>query len=158
MNVYKLYVNVQMQDRKKNNLLSHHDFCAQIALSWINSDTPHISVTLQKRSNEDILVVSSITTDSSMVLKKSRATVVNDKSVKPTSNLSQSRLDQSLDHFLMKPSKSARCAVHRWLGIETEKDTYYCSACNVNVCILCNKPFHFVPSLLDMKNTLRITY
>ena len=88
-----------------------------------------------------------------------RATTVNDKSLAWDTPLSRIRLDSSRNHHLQYGKfPNARCSVHCWVGIETEKDTFYCPGCNVNMCIVCHRVFHIVPNLIAMKGALKRKY
>ena len=80
-----------------------------------------------------------------------RAKAVNDASVASTRNLSRIRIYTTLDHYLDIGNKSEMCSVHRWLDIESDRHTYYCSSYNVNMCVLCYITFHQVPELLNQK-------
>ena len=55
-------------------------------------------------------------------------TAVTYASVASTSKISRIRLDTTLYHYLYIVNNSARCAVDRWIYIDSEKDTYYCSS------------------------------
>ena len=171
MNAYIMYVNVNaLAGEKKKDLMSHHDFRKSIAFSWIKSTavkpSQGVSVLSRKRGrgDEDVSEASSVTMSTmksviqSMRGIKRRATPVNDASVASTSTLSRLRLDPTLDHILDIAKSSARCAIHRWVGIELERNTYFCSTCNVNLCIICNRAFHQVPDLLSNKNSLKHRY
>ena len=166
-----MYVNVNvLAGKKKKDLMSHHDFRKSIALSWIKSTavkpSQEISVLSRRRvrCDEDVSEASSVTmsTIRSVIRPKTgikrRATPVNDVSIVSTSALSRLRLDPTLDHILDMAKGSARCAIHRWVGIELERNTYFCSTCNVNLCIICNRAFHQVPDLLSHKNALKHRY
>lgn len=151
-----MYVNVNvLAGKKKKDLMSHHDFRKSIAFSWIKSTavkpSQEISVLSRKRGrgDEDVSKASSVTMSTMksvirpMRVIKRRATLVNDASVASTSALSRLRLDPTLDHISdMLAKSSARCAIHRWVGIELESNTYFFSTCNVNLCIICNRAFH----------------
>ena len=89
---------------------------------------------------------------------KRTATVVNDASIASTRPTSRNRLDQALGHVLDIRKENTRCLLHRWVGIESEKNIYYCSTCNVNLCIVCNKPFYEVPELLSLKHAFKRKY
>ena len=69
--------------------------------------------------------------------------------------LSKTRLNTGLDNICNLGKPPARCALHRWLGYETEKDLKYCSSCNVNLCVRCNRIFHTVPGIILMRDTLK---
>ena len=85
---------------------------------------------------------------------KSRACTVSDNSLLHSSSLSRTRLNTSLDHTGNIGKTPARCALHRWLGYETEKDVHYCSSCNVNLCVSCNQLFHTAPNIMSMRDSL----
>ena len=158
-----MYVNLKVQEgKRKKYLLSHHDFHKPIALSWINPEAIHYSkvISLSRkrgRYTEDTLVASTITMYK-FNSSNTRDTAVKYDSVASISNLSRIRLDTTLDNYLDIGKKSARCSVHRWLGIDSERHTYYCSSCNVNMCVLYYRIFHQVPELLSQKSTLKHKY
>ena len=170
VNAYIMYVNVNMlAGKEKKDLMSHHDFRKSIALAWINPDpvspSKEVAITRKGRGdNEEASVASSVTMSTiHSIIRPTRgiicrATPVNDGSMRTTSALSRRRLDTTLDHFLDMAKSSARCALHRWVGIELERNTYYCAACNVNLCIICNRAFHKVPELLSMKTQIKRRY
>ena len=44
VNAYIVYVNLNVQEgKRKEDILSHHDFCKSIALSWIYPEAVHYS-------------------------------------------------------------------------------------------------------------------
>ena len=88
-------------------------------------------------------------------MNKGRAFTINDKSLHHTSHLSKIRLDSSLPHYPQIGKRNASCALHRWLGHKTEKDVYFFSTCNVNLCVGCNKLFHTTPNILSIRNSLK---
>ena len=92
------------------------------------------------------------------VPKCKRATSLTDKTVRCGTPLTILRMDQSLNHHLQLTGKNARCAMHRWVGIETERDTYYCATCNVNICVPCSQIFHCVHDLMAIKYSLQRQY
>ena len=85
---------------------------------------------------------------------KCRATSVNDTSIASMSALSRLRLDPILDHILDITKGGTMCSVHRWVGIELERNTYYCPGYYMSLCILYNRVFHQVPDLLGLKGAL----
>ena len=169
-NAYVMYKTLNLQaGRAKKDLISHHDFRKRIALYWINPEECingvkrslfSISSDSRKRrmtksdTATSVSSISTISTSTTQMNKKSRACVINDKSLHHSSSLSKTRLNRSLDHIADIGRPSARCALHRWLGFETEKNVHYCSSCNVNLCVPCNRVFHTVPDILDIRFTL----
>ena len=149
--------------------MSHHNIRKSIALAWINpapvSPSKEVAITRKGRGNgEEASVASSVTMSTvHSIIRPTRgiicrATPVNDGSMGTTIALLRRRLDATLDHFLDMAKGSARYALYRWVGIELEGNTYYCAACNVNLCIICNRAFHKVPKLLSMKTQIKRRY
>ena len=182
-NAYIVYVyaNVLHFNTKKKYLLSHHDFRRAVAEAWLN---PEEYTKSQKRAQEPeqtenfmkkrkvvsttstkaSSVASSLTMNSSKSIystiqkeqkqgTKKHCKHVNDDSLDPTSSLCI-RLDSTLDHLPDPANARARCALHRWLGIETQKQVSYCTVCNVHLCVKCYRIFHIVPDLSEIKNEL----
>ena len=89
---------------------------------------------------------------------QTRDMAVNYSSVANTSKLSRIRIDTTLDHYLNIGKKSARFSVHRWIGIKSERRTYYCSSFNVNMRLLSYRTFHKFPELLSQKSALKHKY
>jgi len=52
----------------------------------------------------------------------------------------------------------ARCSLHKWLGIETQKRITICKTCNANLCKSCFKLFHTEHDLVRMKKILKLKY
>jgi len=104
--------------------------------------------------------VSSLSTEFGGMIpnKKSRACTMGDHSLHHLSRLSKIRLDTSMDHIANIGKSSARCALHRWLGYETEKDVHFCPSCNANLCVRCNQIFHINPDILSMRDSLKNQY
>ena len=103
----------------------------------------------RKTQSDNAASVSSLSAISNAVtpIKNSRACTVSYTSLQHSRSLSKTRLNTSLDHICNLGKPSARCALHRWLGYETEKDVHYCSSCNVNLCVRCNRIFTLFPIL-----------
>ena len=176
-NAYVMYKALNMHaDRNKKDLISHHDFRKRIALYWINPEecsndtcngtkrslfsTSSNSRRRRKTQSDNATSASSMSKISTGVIqmKKSRACTVSDTSLLHSSSLSRTRMNRSLDHIGNIGKPSARCALHRWLGYETEKDVHYCTSCNVNLCVPCNQNFHTVPDIIKMRATLTKRY
>ena len=176
-NAYVMYKTLSLHEGKnKKDLISHHDFRKRIALYWINPEecsndtcssakrslfsTSSNSRRQRKTQSDNAASVSSMSTISTGVIqiKKSRACTVSDNSLLHSSSLSRTRLNKSLDHISNIGKPSARCALHRWLGYETEKDVHYCTSCNVNLCVPCNRIFHTDPDIIRMRDTLTKRY
>ena len=69
------------------------------------------------------------------------------------------RLDTTLDHLPVKTAgTNSRCALHKWVNIETQKQVMFCPTCNVNLCLSCYRLFHTKPNLLQMKESLSNKY
>ena len=85
---------------------------------------------------------------------KTRSTEANDALIASTSKPSSIRLDTTLDNYLDIGKNSSRCSVHRWLGIESERYTNYCSSFNFNMCVLSYRTFHQVPEFIN-KNCIK---
>jgi hypothetical protein len=47
--------------------------------------------------------------------------------------------------------------MHRWIGIETEKNVLTCKACNIN-CPQCYRVFHVEQDLVEIKQRIRDFY
>ena len=147
-NAYVMYKSLNLHEgRNKKGLILHHDFRKQIALCWINPEmynndpcsgekrslfSTSSDSTRQGRRRKTQLdnaaSVSSLSAISNGVtpINNSRACTVSYTSLQHSSSLSKTRLNTSLDHICNLGKPSARCALHRWLGYETEKDVHYC--------------------------------
>ena len=88
-------------------------------------------------------------------LKKQRATVITDKNI---SGIISKRLDPTLDHFPRPTRANIQCGIHKWVGMEIERNIGYCPSCNVNVCIACYSGFCSVTDLVKDKNKLNLKY
>ena len=175
-----MYKTLNLQNgRKKTDLISHHDFRKCIALCWINPEeysnesesgtkcsflSTNSDITRQgwrrKKQSDKAASVSSLSTYYNGVIqvKKSRACTVSDTSLLHSSSLSGTRLNTSLDHIDNIGKPYPRCALHKWLGYETEKDVHYCSSDNTNLCVCCNRFFHTVSNTISMRDSLKKQY
>ena len=68
------------------------------------------------------------------------------------------RLDCTLNHLPRVANQRARCALHRWVGIETQSQVSYCASCAVHLCIHCYRMFHEVRDLVAMKGNIEKRY
>ena len=101
--------------------------------------------------------LSAISNDVTLI-NNSRACNVSYTSLQHSRSLSKTRLNKSLDNICNLGKPPARCALHRWLGYETEKDLQYCSSCNVNLCVRCNRIFHTVTDIISMRDPIKKRY
>ena len=66
------------------------------------------------------------------------------------------------DHIPIRPlgdKYKNLCQVHEFAGVSyTGEPVLYCSACKVNICIDCYRPFHKVKSLMDLKKEMLDKY
>ena len=90
--------------------------------------------------------------------RKTIATKFNNSSIASKIKLYRIILDTTLDHYLYIGNNIARCSVRVWLCIVSDKHTYYCFSCNVNMYVLCYRTFHQVSDLLSQKITLKHKY
>jgi hypothetical protein len=90
--------------------------------------------------------------------KKTRSEHFSDISVAANGRLTLTWLNTALSHLPVPVMDRSRCAMHRWLGIDTQKDNIACKACNVSVCIKCYECFRTTPDILGINNELREFY
>ena len=180
VNAYVLYVQFNfLKGRKKRDLLSHHDFRREIALYWIN---PEYKGTVEGahqvrmkalNRNGGVSVMSEVTIDSSIcstprkkrkgqddsdtIVKKKKSTKVTASTIAPNGHYYM-RLDTTADHFPTRATDSARCALHRWAQIETTKEVMHCATCNISLCLLCYRQFHFDANLHKKQSHLIKTF
>ena len=167
-----LSINIQCFGKKRKDLLTHLQFRERIAEYWINPDEHSNEMKqneyknnnfMQKRKRDSSLSsVSSVTVDDTLLpnTKKPKVSTkhVMDRSLAPGGSL-QCRLDRHLDHLpYEKESNRARCALHRWIGIETSSQLSNCVTCGVHLCSQCYRLFHTEPNLVAMKEKLRKKY
>lgn len=170
--VMHLSINIQCFGEKRKDLLAHLQFRERIAECWINPDKYSNEMKqnehknnnfMQKRKRDSSLSsVSSVTVNDALLpnTKKPKVSAkhVMDRSLAPGGN-SQCRLDRHLDHLLCKKeSNRARCALHRWIGIETSSQLSNCATCGAHLCSQCYRLFHTEPNLVAMKEKLRKKY
>ena len=161
-NAYIIYITINLKKGKnKKDLFSHHDFRKEIALAWINPNErknaiqkPADSIiTRRKRFSSEISTPSTIT-EESLTLRNKKATRMTDEALKPNGSLS-CRLQAAYDHLPERPhTNKARCALHRWAGVEYRASMLYCLTCNVNLCLNCYKNFHQNVNILQTKKSL----
>lgn len=171
-NAYIMYVKVnEGEGVDKKHIMSHHDFRKRIALHWINHEhyptpskpnnrkrkQPTINRrpgSINTRSTSSLNSPSSVSTmtrdDESAPRTRSRAAAeknircasITFDSLLPSGNLNK-RLNPGLKHFPIEPhKKNARCSLHRWAGVETQKAIMLCPTCNVHLCLACYDRFH----------------
>jgi hypothetical protein len=88
-----------------------------------------------------------------------RAVRVTDESLSESGKLTRIRLDRTMDHLpLPKVRGNSRCAIHRWVGIDTQKMIMFCPTCDVHLCIECFAPYHTNPNLVRSKQSLKNKY
>ena len=149
-NAYIIYLKVNEEyGLKKKDLLSHHDFQRAIALAWIGHDDNKLQLpSKRKRDGSVDDSISPLTIDFSVSTGRSgdkrRCARITDDALKPTGALCI-RLDDTKDHLPDKAKQSARCSLHRYVGVETEKQVMYCATCNINLCVNCYRFFHKIP-------------
>lgn len=177
VNSYILYVQYNlMKGRKKRDLLSHHDFRREIAMFWINPEYKgrverNNEMRLRRLNQRGGSVMSEVTMDSSTcstprrkrqrnddessaVVKRKKATNFTSDSLGPHGHYNI-RLDRTSDHLPIKATAKARCALHRWGGVETAKQVMYCQTCNASLCVLCYREFHSDPNLYKKQSILQ---
>ena len=47
-----------------------------------------------------------------------------------------------IDHLPDSAEGKAKYSLHRWVGIDTQRDDMHCKTCNVNLCMLFYHLFH----------------
>ena len=87
------------------------------------------------------------------VLNGQRAITITDRNI---SGILSKRLDPASDHFPRPTKANNRCGLHKWVGMETERNIGYCPSCNVNLCIACYSGFHGVSDLVKDKNKIKL--
>ena len=168
VNAYVVYVSFMRREGvPEKSILSHHDFRKAIALAWIN---PEMHYKQEEGATRKMLKCNNprkrkatVTTPPprkahDLLATKKRTMQMTDKTLAENSKLSIRRLDSSLDHLPVPAKDNARCSLHRWVGVETEKDVCFCSACNVNLCHKCYKSFHVTTDIVGMKERVRELY
>jgi hypothetical protein len=149
----------------EKHILSQHNFRKAIALAWIDPEN-HLPMGRERRQKYRARTTPaklsearrSVRKDESKKNDKHRSEQFTDKTVGPAGRLTVTRLDPSLNHLPVPSGEKSRCSLHRWLGIETQKDLMKCEACNISVCVRCYYCFHTIEDLLGQKEKLRIFY
>ena len=171
-NAYIMYVKVNTENfgREKKDLMTHLQFREKIAEYWINPDeferekkqreNAFNEYQRKRKRNSSSSCISSVTMDFSLESMEKKQKVgtrhINDGAMQLNGNL-KGRLDRCLDHLpTEKLSNRARCALHRWLGIETSAGLVNCMTCGVHLCMKCYRLFHTEPDLLGKKKTTSI--
>lgn len=154
--------------------MTHLQFREAIAEHWTNLEEYFKEEKKQQCSNDEFIrrrknsshshsSTSSLTIDSTLQQNKNKKARLatkhcNDFSLAPNGNL-KGRLDTCLDHLpTEKESTRARCALHRWVGVETTSQLSQCNTCGVHLCIQCYRLFHTEPDLLKHKDRLKKKY
>jgi hypothetical protein len=172
-NSYIMYVKVNEEEGvQKKNMLSHHDYRRAIAVYLINPEeyeaekngiAAHLHPTVSRRAKKSTSdsTTSTLTEETITNCKKevkTRSARITDDALLPTGSLSR-RLNPDLQHFPVQPvNTKARCNLHRWAGVETQKGIMLCPSCNVHLCIECYKIFHTDHNLGHKKNQLKNKY
>ena len=149
-----------MEGVQKSAILTHHDFRKKVAMAWINPELywptevngPNSSNWKKRKATASVAL--SVESDPP---QRARATQISDTSLGPYGALSI-RLDTTKSHFPEIAKNKARCSMHKWLGIETQKGITMCRTCNVNLCKDCFKLFHTTPNLVVKKEALKQKY
>ena len=90
--------------------------------------------------------------------RKKKACGVTDNSLCPEAGSLKTRINCLLDHIPDNSKPNARCSLHRWLGIETQKEISYCHGCNVNLCLQCYRIFHKQRDIIGSRLSLSNKY
>ena len=163
-NAYIIYLKVNDEyGIPKSKLLSHHDFQKQIALQWIGLQSEEnneacITISKKRKASSSVTSISPLTLDFSLpgsTSKKIKSSRCTEDSLLPDTGNLKMRLDNTLDHLPVPAKKNARCGLHRFVGIETEKQVSYCSTCNVNLCLQCYRFFHKIPDVETLKMAVK---
>ena len=146
---------------RKKNIMSHHDFRKAVAMAWINPDlywqeerNGPVQTCYQKRKAARSV---SSNDSSSYAPKRQRCIKIFDYCFKEGGAL-RCRLDTSKEHFPTSAKGKSRCSLHKWVGIETQRQISFCATCNVNLCQDCFKYFHVTEDILGQKSKLTAKY
>ena len=166
-NAYVMYckVNIEEYGVSKSELMSQREFRECICKYWINpieyADEQRMEPYLRKRSSTSTASdISSITEDATQQQQTNthmfeNARHINDESLKyPNGNL-KCRMDWTLDHLPTPSNARARCGLHRWFGVETQKQVLSCRTCQVHLCAHCYRLFHRMEDIANQKEYLR---
>jgi hypothetical protein len=183
VNSYIYYVTLNvMVGKKKEALLSHHDFREYIAHAWISPTThgrgdgfgyrtmgktkkrkretrENHAVGTTPESGDEITpntrAVAAATTAQANTPRGKKRPYLTDKSLAHDGSLS-CRLDRSKSHYpIPTQGDRVKCGVHRWCaGIEKRGQVMDCESCGVALCLPCFKLFHDTIDLVKKKNSL----
>ena len=85
-------------------------------------------------------------------LRSSRVDVhVTDTSLCPSTGNLRCRLDPIIDHIPYEAGGRARCRLHWWDGVETQKTILACPGCGVSFCVKCYRLFYKEADIVEMK-------
>jgi hypothetical protein len=140
-NTYVVYIKVNIAegvDRKQ--LLSHYEFCKQIALNWLDSSYEPTKNEIKdgpKRKKTDLSsMFPSPSSVSTITTVSSRADFCTNSSLSENGLLQCRLLDTTLSHLpSKKKGNRPQCALHSWTGIRKERDILYCRSCTF-ICVL----------------------
>ena len=162
-----MYLKVHLSHgRQKNDLLTQHDFRLEITIYWIIEDYTRRNavkerpiVVRRKRKSTHVSTgwtstISSLTQVTPT--RKKKACGVTDIYLCPEAGSLKTRLNCLIDHIPDNSKPNARCSLHRWLSIETQKSISYCHGCNINLCLqwysIFNKQRDIIGSRLSLSN------
>ena len=145
VNAYVVYTAfLKEQGVLQKNMLTHYNFRKAVALAWIS---PEEYYQASKNTN-----ATTPPAPSSNKKKLKRTEFFTDHSVAAAGKLTVTRMNTYLQHLPVPPnSERSRCGMHRWLGIDMQKDVMTCKSCNVNLCLRCYEGFHTIVDLPGMK-------
>lgn len=163
VNAYIMYVKFNLScGINKKDLLSHHEFQKQIALSWINeryelllpSRTAHSKWSEPVDSVDITSLATTVSSLSSATTAKKKCIAFMKNSLNPYVGKLCCCLDRTVDHISVgQPSLHlARCQLHKYFGVETEKKLLYCPGCGVNICGYCYRMYHTIEDLDECKD------
>ena len=179
-NAYVMYVSINtfIYGFNRKQLMSHHDFRRAIVIAWINPREREkdireraTNIPIIRKRKSTATTVSSLTEEDTVyedegkinenvwdvIPERRHAKHVNDESLEENGNLS-GRLDCTLNHLPCPANIRARCALHKWVGVETKAQVSYCSSCAVHLCILCYRMFHQCKNIVCQKAAIKKKY
>ena len=59
-----------------------------------------------------------------------------------------------IDHIPYDAGGRARCRLHWWGGVETQKNILACPGCGVSFCVKCYRLFHKEADIVGIKSKL----
>jgi hypothetical protein len=153
VNAYVVYTTfLKEQGVHQKNILTHYNWRKAVALAWIS---PEEYYEPSKKTN----ALTPPAPSSNKKAKLKRTEFFTDFSVAAAGKLTITRMNTYLQHLPVPPnSERSRCGMHRWLGIDTQKDVMTCKSCNVNLCLRCYEGFHTIVDLPGMKARLKAFY